>query len=634
MRAALSAACSFHGSQPAIEEAAAAAAGRAVLPSTFIPCAWRGEGISLLALGLPLHGGESTDPPLAREDSLVVQIDGTLDNSRELATELRDQLDPERSEDRCHLVLAAYRRWGLEFPRHLIGEFALVLWDDRERLLLAARDPFGVRSLFYTVSDAGIVLGSQVRQLLDPAQLSTSDLDEEYLADFLASCEAAGERTAFRTVSRLKASHALVVRDSSVRTFRYWDLEDPESEERLTDTDHLERFRELFREAVGRCLGSRGRVWAELSGGLDSSSIVSMTRKILDEDGAGQPDFETVTFTWPDSRQSDERQWAETVLAETEFRGNFISGEGRFFAGALEESRYRDDPHFVLLSHPLMKAEADLLRDRGVDVLLSGAVAEAVVLQEAQEPFHLADLLRNGRLGEFFKESTQWQSVLRAPMASLLWAYALRPLVRPGHAQRAWDTPPPLAPWLTDGFVRRTRLADRRRLLAAPRRSRSAAERFHYELLRRTDERAGLGHLSWSVELRLPFLYRPLVQAAYSAPWRVKIGPGRDKRLLRDGLAGVLPDPIRRRKGWKSPTYAAFRTFSRRWPEISEIGESSLLVELGLFDRRRWQETLQRAKHGAAEDFAALTSSIALEYWLRSFFGKSAAVGRARETAA
>jgi asparagine synthase (glutamine-hydrolysing) len=552
----------------------------------------------------------------------VIALDGTIDNRDELSRSLADDLDREHRDNSLHILLAGYRRWGLDLPRYLIGEFALLLWDEKEQVLLAARDPFGVRSLFYTVTDQGIFLASQLRQLLDPAQLSLEALDEEYIADFLVSRSPCGVRTAFDQIKRLRASHALLVSNEHVRTFPYWDLDDRDGKATLKESDYIEEFRHVFRQAVSLHLQTPGKVWAELSGGLDSSSIVSMAQTILTERGRPSSDLETVTFTWPESPQSDEREWAEEVLSKFRVKGHFLHGDGQFFSGAVEEARYRDDPHFGLLCSPLLKSEADLLKAAGVNALLSGARAESVVLQEDQEPFHLADLLKEFRIRGFLDATYRWQRYLRAPLSSILVAYVWRPLLDPRHVPRAWDNPAKIDPWIANEFRRRTDLSSRVSRTSGQRRFKRPSDQFQYELLRATEQSADLGYLGWSVEVRFPFLYRPLVELAFAIPWDVKIAPQRDKRLLREGMAGVLPERIRERRGWKSPTYAAFRTLARTWPAIAPLGEASHLVNLGVFDQDRWEAALHRARHGASGSFVALTSSMALEYWLRSFFGE------------
>lgn len=626
MRCAMAAVHRF-GERPVDPEFLTSLGDRAVLPFSPVQRRWRDGCTALLALERPrgctgVGNGHGAPHSLLHAGPYVAILDGTIDNCEELSLALEDDVAPQHSQDTMRLLIAGYTKWGLDLPKHLIGEFAIILWDSRESCLFAARDPLGVRPLFYSVVEGEILLGSQLRQVLNPATLSLDALDREYVANLLASPLAFGERTAFRHVKRLRAGHTLLASRGRIQTLPYWDLEVDEETQCSSDARCFAEFRNLFEQAVSAYLSTPGRVWAELSGGLDSSSIVSMAARLGAGEAAPRNHLNTVTFTWPETPQSDEQEWAQAVLEEYDnLQGHFINGEGRFFHGAEDEARFRDDPHFGLLSFPLQKAEADLLSGSGVDVLLSGARAESVVLQEDQEPYHLSDLPRERKVGHLMKEFAKWQRYLDVPYSSMLYAYVLRPLLRPSKRPMTWARSVSVPPWVARQFRETLELDQRASQYRRPRRFRKTSQQVQYEMLRRSDEAAPAGSLGWSVEVRYPFLYRPLVEFSFSVPWQIKIGPGSDKRLLREGMAGFLPQRIRQRRGWKSPTYAAYGTLVRDWGKLGLSPDSSHLVALEIFDRKSWGEALHRARYGGCEDFATFTSSMALEFWLRSFFG-------------
>jgi len=108
---------------------------------------------------------------------VLLAWDGRLDNRPDLARAVeapRDTLDLE-------LLALAYERWDLEFPAHVTGDFALALWDGRQRRLILARDPFGLRPLFYAPWGEGLVWASTLRGLR-AAGAALGDIDEEWIA--------------------------------------------------------------------------------------------------------------------------------------------------------------------------------------------------------------------------------------------------------------------------------------------------------------------------------------------------------------------------------------------------------------------------------------------------------------------
>lgn len=134
----------------------------------------------------------------------------------------------------------------------------------------------------------------------------------------------------------------------------------------------------------------------------------------------------------------------------------------------------------------------------------------------------------------------------------------------------------------------------------------------------RSEQLIHRGYVDWSLEVRYPFLYKPLVEFCFAVPWEIKHRPGEHKSLLRLGLEGVLPERVRQRRSWTGPTTAAFKTLVRSRRFLDDLASSSYLVELGVFDRDEWLHALRLARQGHCDNFVALTSCMAFEYWLRS----------------
>lgn len=564
----------------------------------------------------------SEPSPIARESGVVVILDGTVDNRIELAREL-ELSGSARDVTSERVIAAAYERWGEDAPARLIGELAFLLWDPRRRRLLAARDALGMRQLFFHPPSPGrgrMYFSSQLQMLQGSFHLS--DLDQEYVADFLVDQVHVGPRTAFRSVRRLEAGSWLSLWEGKLEICRYWRPVEKLPHKYADPKESAEHFREVFREAVRRCLGTGGRAWAELSGGLDSSSIVCMAQEILQEEPQLAPDFGTVSFVWEETPQSDERRWIQPVVEKYGVVNDQLVCDDHFFDGALEAARYRSDPHFGLLCHPMYRKEERHLRSLGVDTLLSGSRAEAVVLAEGTPPVHLADLLRSGHFGTFFRTLSYWQTGTHKPLVNLAYSFGLRPLLRRDLYIRSIEDRGIVDPWIREDFARCFELRDRARKSILRPRFRSRAQGFQAEGLLRSEQMVVRGALEWSFEIRHPFMYLPLVELALQIPWEQKVEPALPKPLLRRALGEILPERVRQRRGALGPGPSAYKAYARRWAQIEPVVRSPVLASLGLVDQEKFYRAAEMIRFGASPKFGAFTTCLGLEYWLRATVGE------------
>lgn len=624
-----------------------ALARRARLPWPGRARSWAGDGAALIVIpasvktGAPL-GSDSEDASrdafgdaaagLYVADDLALVLDGGLDNRPELKRELAGT-PAERAAGDAEIVAEAYRRWGRDCPGRLLGEHAFLLWDRREKHLFGARDALGLREIFHTRRGDAFLAASQLQMLLD--RPSADDLDEEYMANFVATQFFYGDLTPFRSVRRLEAGHHLTVRPGEGATAHaFWEPETwaakaPPSGDSVgagpDDGDrHAGAFLEKLREAVDRAVPEGRRTWAELSGGFDSSSIVCLAAEVLEEGSARRADFGTLTLVYDETAQSDERRWSRPVAERCGVPNLEVPCDDLFFAGMLEASRYRSEPHFGILCHPMMQAEVDALAGAEVEVLLSGTRAESVVLGNRTAPLHLADQLRRGRIGPFFRELRRWQRALHQPLLNVAYSFGIRPWLHPELYYQSAEDHGAVDPWIDPSFARRMEIGRRAHHLLRPPRLADRAQQSVVESLRRSEQMLTRGLVEWGFEVRHPFLYRPLVETVLQMPWEARAHPSEGKPLLRRALRDHLPGEVLARSGGAGPGPAGYKAFARRWDEIRPVVESSLLVELGYLDREAFTRTAEMVRFGSAKRFSAFSGCLAFEYWLRAVLGEGA----------
>jgi asparagine synthase (glutamine-hydrolysing) len=233
----------------------------------------------------------------ARSGSRTAVFDGVLYNRGELERLLGVQ--PGTSD--AELVLRAYERFGADVLRHVKGIFALALWNADERSGLLAHDPLGSYPFFYAENGDELLISTSIDALLTCDGVS-GEVDRAVLADHLCHRWPDRERTYFEAVKRIPPCHAVVIEPSGRRLWRYWDPAPPGEPMDWVAEDELERFGELFDQAVNRCLGL-GPAAIYLSGGFDSVSVAAVAADNCRTQGLQAPLALSVAFPHPDCNE-------------------------------------------------------------------------------------------------------------------------------------------------------------------------------------------------------------------------------------------------------------------------------------------------------------------------------------------
>ncbi len=581
-----------------------------------IPCrrsAWIGGSIGLAWASAHAGGARLADTGSSsgerRRCALV--FDGRLDNREELIAALRSHGAAPETDD-AGLTLAAYEAWGDACASKLIGDFAFGLWDGARRRLLCVRDPLGVRPLYVALHDDAICFATQLGQVL-AARTQVPSFDLEFVADRLAHGvdRADADCTPYRGVSRLKPGHRLIAEHGRVRIERYWEWRNPDATGNRSHQDCVDQFRETFSDAVERRMRGAGVVWSDLSGGLDSSSIVSVAAR-----RRGRSRLSAISVVFDESTWSDEREWAGAVARMHGVEQRCIDGDAHHpFSRLREAVRYWEEPHAAAAFFGVHQRYRRLMAGNGVPILLTGIGAEAVVMSKRQAPVHLADLARRGRIAALWRELDGWQRALQIPLGNVVSRYCLRPLA--SRPLISYDQSPELPDWIARPFARRWRLKERAGNGSMPPARRSVADQWHVERIGRITGFLLRGYLEKACDIRYPFLHRPLVELALAIPWSLKAVPGEPKALLRRAMRGVLPDEIRRRRQNASTGHAAYTGLRREWPVLERIAASSMLVDFGIVNRERLRNALHLARQGHARDLGGLLSTLTLDAWMQ-----------------
>ena len=244
-----------------------------------------------------------TDPA----SGIVITADARIDNRRELFDKL-GELENTSIPD-SQIILEMYKKGGTDSFSHLLGDFAFTLWDPVRAQLICARDYIGVKPLYYLHNQNQFLFSSEIKQIVEHPGVSLSP-NETMIAECLSFSFCSHTETLFKGIKRLAPGHFLVLSKQSCTTHRFWSFDDIQPIYYQKAEDYCDHFLTIFNKAVRCRLRSATPISIELSGGLDSSSVVGMATTILRETHGTDPQVYGMTFP---GLPCDERSYIQTV---------------------------------------------------------------------------------------------------------------------------------------------------------------------------------------------------------------------------------------------------------------------------------------------------------------------------------
>jgi asparagine synthase (glutamine-hydrolysing) len=494
--------------------------------------------------------------PLTNETGeLCLTLDGRVDNRRELKAELEAKDARLRDDTDAELVLKAYEVWGEKSPEKILGDFAYLIWDGRNQQLFCARDILGKKPFYYYTDGRTVLCGSELHQLFEDASVPREP-NEGMVGEYLADAVSGKEETLFRGIFRLPPAHFLLVRRGVIQKERYWDIDLLRQVRYLTDDEYAEHFFEIFKEAVRCRLRSHRPVGSDLSGGLDSSSVVGMAQTLYRDGGAIGSGFETFSVIFP-GLPCDESSYIHDVVRMWDHKSNEVCPDNFNPACFADEvRRYKDLPQSPngVITYPLLS----LAREKGIRVILTGGGGDEWLTGSY---YHYADFLRELKIFSLIRQiryDRQFDFDSGVPAIVFPPLYLMRvglfPLA-PQAARRAikWalrrNGGPP---WINEQFADRIHLSERLRTDDTKLQFTSFAQKDLYSYLRsgsiaHTHE-MGTRPDSWfQVEKRDPLHDRRIIEFALALPEEQRWRRTQPKFILRQAMQGLLPETVRQR---------------------------------------------------------------------------------------
>lgn len=467
-----------------------------------------------------------SQPMTSADGRYTASLNGEIYNYLELRNELKDEYTF-RSQSDTEVLLAAFAKWGSECLDRLIGMFAFIIWDEREKTAFVVRDRFGVKPVYYSQhADGRLILASEIKALHSAGVVR--EHDQEVWASYLAhGVYDHSSRTFWKGVHSLPGGHCLVWKNGSLTIRRWYKLEERvgnDFDHRSEETVRSE-YLQLMEDSVKLRFRADVPVGINLSGGLDSSTLLGLVHQVQ----GPESDVKVFTFATGDSNY-DELPWVEAMLAKTnhELVTCRLRSE-EVPALAADVHGFQDEPFGGLptLAYAKVFEEA---RKRGIIVLLDG--------NGMDEQWAGYDYYRASTNGH---PSPVIQGVAESPVRPECVTRELRQLASEFHSPKPFKDPIQNLQYRDALFTKIPR-----------------AMRFNDRISMRS-----------STELREPFLDHRLFELALRQPTDRKISDGTGKKMLREISRSLLPNKVAEspKRPLQTPQREWLRGPLRAWTE-------------------------------------------------------------------
>lgn len=558
-------------------------------------------------------------------DGCIFTWDGRLDNREALLRQTDKGEDGKQSD--VAIVADAFARWGTGSFAKFRGDWSLSVWIPQANELILARDYIGVRQMFFHLRRNSVVWCNHLAPLVKLGK--GFHLCERYLSGFLTLWPDA-DLTPYEEIRSVLPGSFVRIKNAAAQSWKYWFFDRTRKFRCTSDEEYERGFHDLFRKAVARRLRTDSPVLAELSGGLDSSSIVCMADDIIKNGGAEVPALDTFSTRDSAERGDEDYLYFTAVEQKRGSRGHYVQLRGSGDELGFGDFIFTANPAFI--RQDLRTARSSIVRTGNYRVVLSGIGGDEMLGQALDPRILLADLLRQMKFRDFVKQLWTWSLLLRRPWIHLLGDSAL--LQCPPWIRLRFSSCTRVDSWISDNFAREHNIGARQL---------DAAEGVWYWAPSERDSFQTILTLSRQItqmqptieEVRYPYLDQDLCEFLMSIPPEQLLRPGERRSLMRRALRNLLPPAILTRRTKSSGSRYFSVGLETHWDELQQMINSSLISEFGYVDRKEFANALLDAKNGKLSPFfLRLMKALFWELWLRKAIDAGVIVPKTKMAAA
>jgi asparagine synthase (glutamine-hydrolysing) len=578
-------------------------------------------GFAHLRLAILDLSSKAHQPMPNENQSLWLIYNGEIYNYKELRTQLKAAGHKFRSKTDAEVILHAYEEWGMECLKRFNGMWAFALWDSTKGTLILSRDRFGIKPFYYIHINNMFVFASEIKAITKIFPW-TCNPNYSTIYHFLATgLQDDSESTFFQDIVQFPQASCMKISSRGIKLWKYWELQ--ESEKKNIDEEKaIEEFRYLLKDSVRLRLQSDVPIGTCLSGGLDSSSIVTLTSKITNN--------ALYTFSAVyEGEAYDESCYIDLINKHCKTKPHRIEPKGQDLFDVLSAIIWHQDeptsaPGVYTQWHVIEQASKKvkvLLDGQGGDEILGGYHGFFLP--------YIADYIRHSL------SPKNWMDVVKlvgemqtiTSISAQRYVKLLLSLISPQIVQKIEKVIIKKESGINPDFPDFISIKNSSQTFKSPFKGKlnswlchsllqtSLPALLHYE-----DRNSS----AFSTEARTPLLDFRLVEFLFKLPFNYKIRNGVTKYILRKAMNGIVPDEILNRKdkkGFPTPVALWFRNELKE--KTGDLLTSKSFKERGIFDQKKILSIFEKHCKGEMDYSWHIWRWINLEFWFREFIDKS-----------
>ena len=544
---------------------------------------------------------KENQPFISEDGNLAITADARIDNREELFEKLEiDESDFSIVTD-VELIIWSYQKWGEECPKYLIGDFVFSIWDMEEEKLFCARDKLGIKPFYYYKNDKCLYFASEVvvlRKMFD----CLVRVSKKSIFDMIGFNTIDYENTLFENIKRLRFGAKLVFERSLINIIYYWEPKSLKISYEISYENACEIFLNLLKQSIKARLRSAYPIGCELSGGLDSSSIVCLATCFSEG-----KDILPFSLRYGDMA-CDEGKYIEAVLKKIEKSCCSIDVNSLDFQNNCTiESFYKGSPDWPIKGSYLPHLElANRAKEKDVRILLTGHGGDHVATGT------IYGILDDLKRFHFIQALDAINKVNNKKLLFLLFLKKILPLkiktflIYLKHPKKLFNVRKKLFHDLeeTNTISNSYALAEEVGWLFGA--------KFSYWFDSNTYHKYG----AFDIEVRHPFLDSRLVEFMLQLPASYKYKDGVIKRILRDGMEGILPELVRCRTDKAEFSESVQSQLPK---DLFQEGRVFNLVESGFLKKNEIDKIIYEYNSGRLQKTLYISFVINLEIWYTNY---------------
>lgn len=557
-------------------------------------------------------------PYYNKQKRLAITADAIIDNREELFEKLQIDQNLQKDITDSELILLAYEKWGENSPKFLIGDFAFMIWDELEQKMFGARDFSGVRTLYYFNDIRRFAFCTIIKPLLE-LPYTEKNLNEQWLAEFLAITAPVNSVdasiTPYETIKQIPPSHSISITDGNIKLTRYCTLTTDKQLRFKSNDEYVEAFQQEFQKAVTSRLRTYKGIGSQLSGGLDSGSVVSFAVNALNGEKKLHtfsyiPPSDFVDYT-PDFLLPDERPYIKiTVQHVGGIDDNYLDFEGKNSYSDIDEIIDTvETPYKYFQNSFWQKGIFEKAQELGIGILLSGARGNLGISWGPALNYYSL-LFKKMKWFRLINELKQYSK--NGDGARLKWIPVLSRIIFPVLSARP-NTEPLL---INQAFAKRMNVYEKLKDYGIDKtgwfsstnvyeqRARHFIDVFHWNT---TNTFSAKFSLRYGLQLRDPSNDLRVIRYCLSLPEEQYVQNGMDRALIRRATKNYLPDKVRLNQRFRGTQGADWvHRMIPYWnifiDEVKKLSSDQKILEF--IDGQLIKEALLKAENGPQPEHA------------------------------